>query len=403
MPSARKTVVGITSKNMKLLYNRFMKFGELTEKEWRGLDFKCRSFLQSEEMWRRYQGEGREAYLVGVREGRKVLGAGLVTARQWRLGRKIWRVAGGWLLDYDGERRQEILRALAEGVRKLAREKGAIAVMISPNVEAQPRDAECQVVTGKDHLAVKGELERLGYKYLGEYEQAKWQYVLELKGQTAEGLFKEFRSGHRWQIRRAEKDGVRVRELEESELGVLKAIAAEAGERHGFLDPELEYYRSMKKYFGGQVKFVVAEMPAAKLRAEREKAEGVGATAGAAEEVLKKGEIVNGEKMIPLAAAMFVNDGREMVYLYSGSARKYQKYGGAHLIQWEMIQEALATGCERYNFYGVRPVAGDGVYKFKQGFRGHVEELLGTFALPVGVLGRVYVGRIPEKEMRGVR
>ena len=391
-----------------------MIFGELTEKEWRGLDFKCRSFLQSDAMWRRYQGEGREAYLVGVREGRKVLGAGLVTARPWRLGRKIWRVAGGWLLDYDGERRQEILRALTEGVRKLAREKGAIAVMISPNVEAQPRDAECRVVAGKDHLAVKGELERLGYKYLGEYEQAKWQYVLELKGQTAEGLFNEFRSGHRWQIRRAEKDGVRVRELGEGELGILKAIAAEAGERHGFLDPELEYYRSMKEYFGEQVKFVVAEMPAAKLRAEREKAEGVEGTGvsagarasartGAADEVLKKGEMVNGEKMIPLAAAMFVNDGREMVYLYSGSARKYQKYGGAHLIQWEMIQEALAAGCERYNFYGVRPVAGDGVYKFKQGFRGHVEELLGTFALPVGALGKVYVGRIPEREMREVR
>ena len=367
-----------------------MIFGELTEKEWRGLDFKCRSFLQSEEMWRRYQGEGREAYLVGVREGQKVLGAGLVTARPWRLGRKIWRVAGGWLLDYDGERRQEILRVLTEGVRKLAREKGAIAVMISPNVEAQPRDAECRVVAGKDHLAVKGELERLGYKYLGEYEQAKWQYVLELKGQTAEGLFNEFRSGHRWQIRRAEKDGVRVRELGEGELKILKAIAAEAGERHGFLDPELEYYRSMKEYFGEQVKFVVAEIPAAKLRQEREKAEGPEVT------------VEDGE-MVPLAAAMFVNDGREMVYLYSGSARKYQKYGGAHLIQWEMIKEALATGCERYNFYGVRPVAGDGVYKFKQGFRGHVEELLGTFALPVGALGKVYVGRIAEKEMREVR
>lgn len=367
-----------------------MIFGELTEKEWRGLDFECRSFLQSEEMWRRYQGEGREAYLVGVREGRRVLGAGLVTARPWRLGRKIWRVAGGWLLDYDGERRQEILRALTEGVRKLAREKRTIAVMISPNVEAQPRDAECRVVAGKDHLAVKGELERLGYKYLGEYEQAKWQYVLELKGQTAEGLFNEFRSGHRWQIRRAEKDGVRVRELGEGELKILKAIAAEAGERHGFLDPELEYYRSMKEYFGKQVKFVVAEMPAAKLRQEREKAEGPEVT------------VEDGE-MVPLAAAMFVNDGREMVYLYSGSARKYQKYGGAHLIQWEMIKEALVTGCERYNFYGVRPVAGDGVYKFKQGFRGHVEELLGTFALPVGALGKVYVGRIPEKEMRGVR
>lgn len=390
MPPARKTVVGITSKNMKLLYNRFMNFGELTEKEWRGLEFECRSFLQSEEMWRRYQGEGREAYLVGVKEGQKVLGAGLVTARAWRGGRKIWRVAGGWLLDYDGERRAEVLRALTEGVRTMAREKGAIAVMISPNVEAQPRDRKNQVVAGPNHLAVKEELVRLDYKYLGEYEQAKWQYVLELAGQTAEGLFNEFRSGHRWQIRRAEKDGVRVRELGDDELGILKAIAAEAGERHGFLDPEVAYYRSMKQYFGRQVKFVVAEMPAAKLRQEREKT-------GGPEVTVEDGE------MVPLAAAMFVNDGREMVYLYSGSAWKHQKYGGAHLIQWEMIQEALRTGCERYNFYGVRPVAGDGVYQFKQGFRGHVEELLGTFALPVGVLGKLYVGRIREQELREVR
>ena len=58
MPSARKTVVGITSKNMKLLYNRFMIFGELTEKEWRELDFKCRSFLQSDAIFGRVLGWG---------------------------------------------------------------------------------------------------------------------------------------------------------------------------------------------------------------------------------------------------------------------------------------------------------------------------------------------------------
>ena len=31
MPPARKTVVGITSKNIELLYNRFMKFGGITD------------------------------------------------------------------------------------------------------------------------------------------------------------------------------------------------------------------------------------------------------------------------------------------------------------------------------------------------------------------------------------
>ena len=41
---------------------------------------------------------------------------------------------------------------------------------------------------------------------------------------------------------------------------------------------------------------------------------------------------------------------------------------------------------------------GNGVYSFKQGFRGRVEELLGTFALPIGVLGKFYVARLKSVE-----
>ena len=394
-----------------------MLFRELTEKEWTGLSFKCQSFLQSKEMYQRYLGERREVYLAGVEDdARGIVAAGLMVARPWRMGKKIFRVAGGWLMDYDADGWQEVLAVLTRGAREFCQRRGGMVLEISPNIVARARDSENQVVEGEEHLEVKRELVRLGYKYLGEYEQAKWQYVLELKGRTAEGLFSEFRAGHRWQIRRAEKDGVRVRELGEGELGVLKAIAAEAGERHGFLDPEMEYYRSMKRYFGDKVKFVVAEIPAEKVREERKKeAQGVaGASAARSDEARVAGasekaeandtrnsDEVNG--YVPLAAAMFVNDGREMVYLYSGTVWKYQKYGGSHLIQWEMMQEALKAGCEKYNFYGVYPVAGDGVYKFKQGFRGHVEELLGTFALPIGAMGRVYVGRIKEKEFREVR
>lgn len=356
-------------------YNENMKFVQLSEAEMKGLDFACDNFLQSWEMYQRYQKIGRESYFVGVKDGEgKVVAAGLMMARPWKLGKKVFRVPGGWLMDFEHKNYTEILRFVTEEAKKFCKQRGGMVIEIAPNVSMQRRDAHNQIVPGDDHTDVKRELDRLGYKYLGEYEQVKWTFVKDLTGdEDVEEMLMSFRTDHRQRIRRAQREGARVRELGEDELGILKEIAAEAGERHGFRDPEVDYYHSMKEAFGEKVKFVVAEIPAEKVGGE------VG-------------------KLVPLAAAMFVNDGQEMVYLYSGSVRKLQKYGGAHLIQWQMLQEAIKTGCKKYNFYGVYPVEGNGVYNFKLGFRGRVEELLGTFALPIGWLGRLYVARLKARE-----
>lgn len=355
-------------------YNITMEFAELSESEVRKLDFSCNNFLQSWEMYRRYHEIGREAYLVGVRDfNGKVLAAGLMSARSWRFGKKIFRVPGGWLMNYDSKKYPEILKFITEKAKRFCRSKGGMLLEIAPNLITQPRDAHNHVLEGENHLGVKTELERLGYKYLGEFEQVKWTFTLPLTGKTADGIFSAFRTDHRQRIHRAEREGVRVRELSIDELDILKQIAAEAGERHGFKDPDLDYYRSMKRAFGDKVKFVVAELPAEKL--------------GGAEDTF-----------VPLAAAMFVLDKNEIVYLYSGSVRSLQKYGGAHLIQWQMIQEALQKECKKYNFYGVRPVEGDGVYNFKLGFRGQVDELLGTFVLPLDLMGKFYASRLHAQE-----
>lgn len=365
-----------------MCYNELMKLVELSESEVKHLKFACSNFLQSWEMYERYQRLGREAYFMGVKNDEKILAAGLVLARLWRFGRKTFRVPGGWLMDYEASNRAEILEFLTKEMKKFCLEKQGITLEIAPNIISEPRDAHNNVIEGKNHLDIKVTLQKLGYKYLGEYEQVKWTFTLDLNDQTAEGLFKEFRTDHRQRIHRAEREKVRIRELGMDEIGILKEIAAEAGERHGFKDPDMEYYRSMKEAFGDKVKFVVAEIPAEQLSEEER-----GAT---------------DQEYIPLAAAMFVNDGKEIVYLYSGSVRKLQKYGGAHLIQWQMIQEALKTGCKKYNFYGVKPVEGNGVYNFKLGFRGQVEELLGTFILPLDFWGKLYCMRLKPHEYGAV-
>lgn len=332
----------------------------------------CANFLQSAEMYDRYQAAGREVYLIGVRRGKEIVGAGLIVAAR-RYGKwKVFNCPGGPLVDYsDGE----ALAALISGMKKFLKQRGGMLLQISPNIVAQERDIDAKVVPGgEDNRSVRRELERLGGKYLGEYEQAKWVYKLPVYRADLDAMYKSFRKGHKLSIRYArERYGVKIRELKYDELAVLTELAAEAGEYHGFRPPELGYFQQMAKAFGKKCKFLVSEMR----------------------------DPETGKKVVT-AGAMFVLYGLEVVYLYSGSDRKYKKYGGPHLMQWEMIQYAAKHGYHDYNFYGVRPVAGNGVYAFKRGFKGSVVELLGTFILPLNLIGRAYAATKKREEMRGV-
>ena len=366
-----------------------MIFREISEKEWRKFSGECPAgnFLQSFEMMRRYQKKGLEYYLLGVEhDGHLVMAALMVTNRSF-LGQKLFKMPGGPLADYDDPAIHERLKFFTNGARRFLRKKQGCALQISPNVELRRRDRKNQIFEherdlGVNHEAVKDALEEQGWKYLGEYEQAKWQFCLDTKGTmrrnlelvreaelppeaeatvAADVLFRHFRTDHRQRIHRAEREGLRTRQLQLEELDVLKQIAAEAGERHGFRDPDLQYYQEMGAAFGDKVEFWVAEAP--------------------------DGE----DGWIPTSAAMFVFSGQEIVYLYSGSRRSYQKLGGAHLLQWQMIQRAVAEKHRRYNFYGVRPEEGNGVFAFKQGFKGYVMEQMGTFMLPLTLQGQLFV------------
>ena len=149
----------------------------------------------------------------------------------------------------------------------------------------------------------------------------------------------EFRTTHRQLIHKAEREGVRVRELGEDELGILKRITAESGERHGFQEPEVEYYRSMKKAFGEKVKFVVAEIPASAVRGEDIR------------EVSKddSGVLEVREGYIPLAASMFLFVGGVFFFLYCGTFGKLLCFIGAYAFKWWAITRAFAEGRGRYN------------------------------------------------------
>ena len=94
------------------------------------------------------------------------------------------------------------------------------------------------------------------------------------------------------------------------------------------------------------------------------------------------------EDMIPISASMFMLYGDEVIYLFSGNVDKYNNFYAQYLIQWIMIKYAVENKYKKYNFYGIKGdfstgKNADGVYEFKKGFGGHVEELIGDFYLPI--------------------
>jgi len=70
-----------------------------------------------------------------------------------------------------------------------------------------------------------------------------------------------------------------------------------------------------------------------------------------------------------LSAAIALNYGNELFYLYGASSNEKRNLMPNYLMQWEMIKWGLETGCKKYNFGGVLNLdPQNGLYKFKIGF-----------------------------------
>jgi len=349
------------------------------------------NFMQSRQMYEKLAGQGREVYLLGAKDGRgKIVAAGLVMNMGMRRGLgKIFGVPIGPLLDFSSKKWREILEVWTAGAREFLRVRGGMALEITPHAVVTVRNYENEVIR-EVYPEIRGVLHTLGYKNVGEVGQIKWEYVLNLDGRTEQEIFESFRKDIRTRIKQATtRYGVRVRDLSYDELSVMEEMTDEASSVHGFSDKDLKYYQEMWQAFGSDVKFVVAEVPV-------EVADGSVPRLDLADFEVR--DSLSG-KFVPISAVMYMTYGPEVLSLFSGVTHKYPNVGGcSHLIRWELIRYALKHGYPRYDFYGVQPAVGNSVYNFKAGFRGEIEELVGTHVLPLNLRGKAYVSRMKYRE-----
>ena len=92
--------------------------------------------------------------------------------------------------------------------------------------------------------------------------------------------------------------------------------------------------------------------------------------------------------VITLSGSMFMIIQPEIIYLSSGNYEEFMKFNSQYLLQWMMIQYGIEHGFKKHNFYGIPANINEhpkdyGIYEFKRGFNGIVEELIGEFELPI--------------------
>lgn len=394
-----------------------MIFQELNENEF--MEFvdnnKTKNFFQTLMMKEKFDNDKCETYLVGVKEDNKVIGAALIASKDTFLGYKTFEAYKGFIMDYSNI---ELLHFFTKEIIIFLKNKKCYRFLIDPYIPNVTRDCDANIIDGVDNRYVRKELEKLGYKYLENGQQVKWCYCLDINGKSSEELLNEMRPNTRNYINRTiSKYKLEVKTLNYDELDQFKKITEDTCERREFGDKSLKYYQNMYNIFKDKVTFKICSLNCDtyiktleeenKILEEKINTLSDSSSNAKKKETMKKDLENNLKKIndtnelknksgniIPLSAAMFILYGDEIVYLFSGSYANLMNFCGQYRLQWEIIKYAADNKYQRYNFYGIQDVFNKqgkdyGVYEFKKGFGGYVEELIGPFELSISPMNSI--------------
>ena len=393
-----------------------MKFQEITEKEYREFweNHPLKTFLSAPEISKLREKSNWTTYYVGVKEEKKLIAATMLLSHKRHFGKYEFYSPRGYLLDFKNE---ELLEFFTNELKKYIKDKKGYVLRIDPYVIYKERDIDGNIVEdGIDNSDVVNNLQNLGFKKVKteNMEQVGWMFSLNLDGKTEEQILKEMKPNTRNTIRKAEKFGITVNEISYDELDRFQNIMVETGERKGFGVRKLSYFQEMYKLFHdkNEVKYFITELDLnayiKRLEEEKqEKEEKLNSLSDAKYNDGQKKNLTNeiasldkriidsnkikeesGKEVITLSGSMFMLIQPEVIYLSSGNYEEYMKFNSQYLIQWELIKYGIENGFKKHNFYGIPANINEhpkdyGIYEFKRGFNGVVEELIGEFALPI--------------------
>jgi lipid II:glycine glycyltransferase (peptidoglycan interpeptide bridge formation enzyme) len=266
---------------------------------------------------------------------------------------RVLYVPKGPLLNWaDAALRAQVLNDL----QALARRERAVFIKLDPDITEIPSELE-------------------HWRLSAEQIQFRNTVTLDLTRPETE-LLAAMKPKTRYNIRLAEKKGVRVRAGTVGDLDLLYRLYAETSVRDGFVIRAADYYRDAWGRFitAGLAQPFVAEVGGADLASAPE----------------------------PVSALILFKFAQTAWYMYGMSRALHRDKMPNHLLQWEALRWAKANGCDVYDFWGAPDelVETDplwGVWKFKEGFAGQFVQHIGAWDYaPSPLLYRLYTVVLPR-------
>lgn len=232
-------------------------------------------------------------------------------------------------------------------LKKMVLEKNCIFIQIEPNVEASEK--------------LKLGIEKLGLVASAHPLFTKYSFVLDLT-KTEEELLKNMHPKTRYNIKLAEKKGVKISEDNSNKAfeEYLK-LTKETTDRQKFYAHDQNYHKLMwetlRQTQNKQVNFDV--LSAHLLKAE-----------------------YNGQTLV--AWVLFVL-GDTLYYPYGASSSKYREVMASNLMMWEAIKFGKRLGLKNFDMWGALSKTPDnkdpwyGFHKFKEGYGARHVEFLGNY------------------------
>ncbi len=235
-------------------------------------------------------------------------------------------IPGGPLINWKNEKQVEQAKEI---IVKTAKENHCVFVRLRPMLMANSLNLNI--------------LKRFGARKSPMHLAAEHTVILDLT-KSEETILAEMRRQTRYEVRRADKLGIKVekgnsKELFEEFHQIQKATAL----RQHFVPPDLKTLMAEREAFGKNATIYVAKTP--------------------------EGE--------PIAYGLILVDGEEGDYYEAASTDLNRKLPGAYALQWQVIKDLKKKGIKRYNLWGIAPPNQPhhryaGVTTFKTGFGGEI-------------------------------
>ena len=282
------------------------------------------NFLQSPEYARMNEILGCKVFAEDF-EGKAYV---LMIVRNAKRGRYL-EIPCGPLVDFKDKKLVE--KVFAKIVEVAQREK-CVFVRMRPQLKA---DA--------DNLKL---LEKMGMEKSPMHLAAERTVMIDLN-KSEEELLAEMRRQTRYEVRRADKLGIKV--LKNNSQAIFEefhAVQVETAKRQNFVPPSLEVLLAEKEAFDDDIVIYKA---------------------------MSDGK--------PVAYGLIIKSGVEADYYEAASTELNRKLPGAYALLWQAMRDLKAEGYSRFNLWGIAPAGQPnhryaGVTTFKTGFGGEVLEFV---------------------------